>query len=627
MKKTLLFCIFYYLSSVLFAQSELDLLRQAVQKRDVQALFRLESQLNGTVLEMYPHFYRLNIGLQEATEKDIARFLTRYQDSPLALTLRIDWLKELARRKDWEEYLIEYRALSHPNIEQTCYFLQAEMAKNWTSSLRLAKPFWFSAKPQPNACNAVFDALFAKKILDEKAVWQRARQILEKGQMKFAFALLADRLPVEIVLQSKAIEQNPQKALTELNFSTKAGQELALFAIEKIARDNPAFAADIFSLYQDRLPQDVVFFAWGQIGLRGAKNLLPEALQWYRRSHPEIMSEEARIWMARLAIRESDWSLLSTAIEVMPPLMQQLPVWRYWRARALKAMHQKDAKALFEQLAKDDHGYYGLLAREEMGRSFNLVNHAPATQPKTMQTIKNLKGVRRALLLYQNGEWQSEAQREWNAAMQSLTDEELLAASRLAYQLGWYDRAIYSAEKMKSLQDYTLRFPTPSEYDKEIKAYADQHELDPAWIYGLIRQESRFMPTARSRVGALGLMQIMPTTATWIANRMSIKPFHWRSMSLPLTNIQFGTYYLQYVSKKLDDNAILATAGYNAGPNRPKRWLSHRELEGAQWIESIPFDETRDYVKKVMSNAMVYAHRMNHQSPLLKQRLGTVPTQ
>lgn len=626
MKKTLLFCILSYLSSVLFAQGELDLLRQAVQKRDVQALVRLEAQLNGTVLEMYPRFYRLQVGLQEATEKEIARFLTRYQDSPLALTLRIDWLKELARRQDWENYLIEYRALSHPNTEQTCYFLQAELAKNRESSLQLAKPLWFSAKPQPIACNPVFDALFAKKIVDEKAVWQRARQILEKGQMKFAFALVADRLPFEIVLQSKAIEQNPQKALTELNFATKAGQELALFAIEKIARDNPALAAEVLPLYQDCLPQDVVFFAWGQIGLRGAKNLLPEALQWYRRSHPEMMSEEARIWMARLAIRDSDWSLLRTVVDVMPPLMQQLPVWRYWRARALKAMHQKEAKSLFEQLAQDDHGYYGLLAREELGKVFNIVNHAPATQVKTMQATKNLKGVKRALLLYQNSDWQSEAQREWNAAMQSLSDEELLAASRLAYQWGWYDRAIYSAEKMQSLQDYTLRFPTPNEYDKEITSYAEQYALDPAWIYGLIRQESRFMPVVRSRVGALGLMQIMPTTATWIANRMGIRPFHWRSMSLPLTNIQFGTYYLQYVSKKLDDNAILATAGYNAGPNRPKRWLSHRELEGAQWIESIPFDETRDYVKKVMSNAMFYAHRMNHQSLLLKQRLGTVPT-
>jgi soluble lytic murein transglycosylase len=199
----------------------------------------------------------------------------------------------------------------------------------------------------------------------------------------------------------------------------------------------------------------------------------------------------------------------------------------------------------------------------------------------------------------------------------------LLAAAELARRMEWYDRAISTAERTRDLHDFELRFLAP--YRELAQKAARENDIDEAWVFGLMRQESRFVNVARSSVGASGLMQIMPATARWIAKRLGIKGFNTNEMRDPARNIQFGAYYLRHIQDTLDGSPVLATAAYNAGPSRAQRWRDAREMEAAVYIESIPFAETRDYVKKVMSNAIYYAVRFNQPSVLLKDRLGTVP--
>jgi soluble lytic murein transglycosylase len=217
----------------------------------------------------------------------------------------------------------------------------------------------------------------------------------------------------------------------------------------------------------------------------------------------------------------------------------------------------------------------------------------------------------------------SDATLEWNWTIQDFSDTQLLAAAELARQMEWYDRAIGTAERTRELHDFELRFLAP--YRELARQAASDNDIDEAWVYGLMRQESRFINVARSNVGAAGLMQIMPATARWIAQRLGIKRFNTSEMQDPARNIQFGAYYLKHVQTSLDGSPVLATAAYNAGPGRAQRWRSAQPMEAAVYIESIPFTETRDYVKKVLSNAMYYAQRFGQSSVLLKDRLGMVP--
>jgi soluble lytic murein transglycosylase len=279
------------------------------------------------------------------------------------------------------------------------------------------------------------------------------------------------------------------------------------------------------------------------------------------------------------------------------------------------------ANAIFLDLSREHH-YYGQLAQEELGP----VAQTPVINIKMggddVAAVARQPGIARALALYELG-LRSDASQEWSWSIRAFSDAQLLAAAELARRMEWYDRAIDTAERTRELHDFELRFLAP--YRELAQQAARENGIDEAWVFGLMRQESRFINVARSGVGASGLMQIMPATARWIAKRLGIKGFQPREMQDPARNIQFGAYYLKHVQTTLDGSPVLATAAYNAGPSRAQRWRDANPMEAAVYIESIPFIETRDYVKKVMSNAMYYAVRFGQPSVLLKDRLGTVP--
>jgi soluble lytic murein transglycosylase len=220
---------------------------------------------------------------------------------------------------------------------------------------------------------------------------------------------------------------------------------------------------------------------------------------------------------------------------------------------------------------------------------------------------------------YRRPELREDARREWRWAMRGKNDQQLLAAAQLAKQQSFLDMAIYSADRTERVHDYSLRYPTP--YRDITHRYATQVGVDEAWVYGLIRQESRFVSVARSGVGASGLMQLMPATAKWVAGKMGIGSY---AVSDIETNIQMGTWYLNYVHDKLGQE-VLATAAYNAGPSRARAWQADAPMEGAVYAETIPFNETRDYVQKVMTNAAYYASGFGHSKLLLRERMGVVP--
>ena len=398
-------------------------------------------------------------------------------------------------------------------------------------------------------------------------------------------------------------------------------REAALYALTQLAKKAPDEAATLWQQHQDKYSLAEQRYGWGQIGLHAARRHDSRAMSWFLRADT-VASELQATWKARAALRAGQWIEVFRSIEAMPSAMQNEAVWRYWKARSLKALNANyPANMLFAKLSREIH-YYGLLAEEELPAKLETRPADYKITPGDLKTAESRNGLQRALLLRRLGD-NGNAIEEWNWALRDLDDRNLLAAAELARRAEWYDRAINSAERTREEHDFDLRYIAP--FRNLASAYAQENSLDEAWVYGLMRQESRFIDYARSSVGAQGLMQIMPATAKWISKQLGLNKNAHAGVGKPETNIRFGTYYLKHVFDSLSQSPVLATAGYNAGPGRARRWQADTALEGAIYVESIPFLETREYVKKVLANAMFYRNRFGGASQTLKDRLGVIP--
>ena len=596
--------------------------------RDPAAFERAAAQVSPSyVLAPYLQFWRLSQNLGD--DGAIADFLAAQHGTWLAQRLRALWLNDLGRRQLWPAYLAEYPRLAAPSLSLRCYDYQAQLASGKDGALTAARPLWFGAGRLPDSCTPLFTAMADAGLLDRTDVWQRLRLALLAGHPDVARAV-AGYLGIDGSAVARMIaraQHSPAAYLAALGKQRAPGRgarEVALYALTRQALSDPQASADWIERHARGWPAHTRATAWAQVAVQAARRHDRAALAWFARAGTGTASDTQKIWRARAALRAENWRTLAGAIHALPPRLQAEPEWRYWLARAYQVRGKTTwANRLYAGLARTP-DYYGQLAGEELGATLETAappNADPA--PAAIHAVVGDPGIERALALWNLG-LRGEATGEWNWAIRGFGDPQLLAAAELARDANWYDRAIYTAGKTHTLKNYKLLFPTP--FREAAMHYAARYHLDPAWVYGLMRQESRFTLSARSDVGALGLMQIMPATARWIARRLGIADFRASSAHDLDTNLRFGTYYLRYALDGLADQPVLATAGYNAGPLRARRWQAERPLDATIYIDTIPFQETRDYVKKVMNNAMFYARRFDtRDSPLLKARLGVIP--
>ncbi|PKO83166.1 MAG: lytic transglycosylase, partial [Betaproteobacteria bacterium HGW-Betaproteobacteria-11] len=279
-----------------------------------------------------------------------------------------------------------------------------------------------------------------------------------------------------------------------------------------------------------------------------------------------------------------------------------------------------EAFVMFRKIAGPAN-FYGNLAGEELGQPLTLPPLAAPPLAEERAAAQAHPGLQRTLALF-GLDMRVEGVREWNWSLRGMSDRQLLASADLARRNEVWDRAIASAERTRLEHDFSLRYLAP--FLDAVVPEVEAQALDAAWVYGLMRQESRFVIQANSAVGARGLMQVMPATARWVAKKIKLASFHPRQIGELETNVRLGTSYLKMVLDALDDQPVLATAAYNAGPGRARRWRGAEPLEGAIYAETIPFAETRDYVKKVMSNTLYYSALLGNRPLSLKARLGVV---
>jgi soluble lytic murein transglycosylase len=611
--------------------------RESYAAKNEFALAEDASQLKAQqyILAPYADYWLMLLRLADAEPVEVRTFLSQYADLPFADRLRGEWLKQLAKQYDWENFFAEYPNFQREDMAVQCYAYQGQLALETGSAnaaeqskmvWEQARPLWYSGAEHPANCTQLFDTLQKSGVLTQKDIWARVRLALQDNKLTLAKGI-AKKIPsvdsADLKLFDRAF-QNPQQFLEKkvATYRSPLGVEVNLYAFDRLARTKLDIAINNYSKLQSFLSADDRAYGWGRVALHAGRAHHPQALKFFALAETAQLDKEQLAWQVRSALRAEDWPAVQESILAMPAKQQEEAAWRYWMGRALKAQNQQaEANSLFTQLSNERH-YYGWLALDELGSVISNPEAEYTTTDLEVTAIASQPAIKRSIALHDlDMRW--EARSEWVWATRNYDDKQLLAAAEYAARQKWYDIAIITADNTKQVHDFNLRYPTP--YRDLIHRSAKEVELDEAWVYGLTRQESRFMHYAKSGVGASGLMQLMPATAKWAAQRMGIDDYSHDKIHELDTNIDIGTYYMRYTLDLMNGQAVMATAAYNAGPSRAKRWMAPEPLEAAIYIETIPFSETRNYVQRVMANAHIYASRLGTKIQSLKSRIGIVP--
>ena len=565
------------------------------------------------VLTDYQLFQAAQTALKQGDSSQAAQFLAQAQPSAMTDNLRNQWLKQLGQQSQWQEFTRQYGYLKTEarDKETRCYAALAGLENQNVSEEALKE-----LGRQPEGCNRLLEQLAAQGKLPAERAWRRVRGLLSNNQISDARRLAA------------ALGSPLPEPLTAAKPDSQGGREALLYSVTGQNARKQADAAERLRSLSPTLSQAQTGFGWAILGHHYALNQrTAAALEAFRQADQQQLNNTQWEWYARSALRLGRWSELQSIIGNMPEEVRNNPAWQYWMGRSLAAAgNTNQARQHYRQAAASGRNFYALLATEALGDRVDTRNTV-STAPSSSQTAQVAAdgAIARALTLFRvsqrNGDWEmrKQAQAEWRYAVNGFNETALLASSKLAHDAGFYEMGIYSADKTNRLLDYSLRYISP--FRDVTTRYAAQANVDPAWVYGLIRQESRFMIGARSRVGAAGLMQIMPATAREIAGKIGMDAADLLTIE---GNIRMGTWYLGDIRNRLGSE-VLATAGYNAGPSRARNWQAATPLEGAVYAETIPFDETRDYVKRVMANATYYASLFHQPQTSLTRRMGTIP--
>jgi len=603
--------------------------RDAARLGDRARLERIAPEVQGDELASYVDYWLLQIDLknESADPAAIKSFLTRNEGTYIAERLRGEWLKLLGKHQEWAGFDAEFPSLVQPDQEIACYALQSRRARSDQGVLDEAMPLWLTLIEPPESCYPILEALILEKRVLADGVWARVRRQFEANKVA-AGRYTMNYLPASQTPDARtaaAVSDSPMPWLVKLpaDFgSSRMNRELAALAIGRIARNDPLAAAGQLQRIESQLHAGEKGWAWSQVAWQAAQRHMDEALGWFANAGEAPLSDEVAQWKVRAALRAQEWGVVRSTIEKMPPALAEQGTWIYWLGRAYRAGGQTEAaNNLFLKIAGQPN-FYGNLADDELDR---VVSPPPKAVPPSNEELARMAdnpGVRRTLALLRI-DMRVEGVREWNWVLRGMSDRELLAAAEVANRAGFYDRAIAAADRTRNEHDYSLRYLSP--YSDQVRPAASNQSLDDAWVYGLMRQESRFVTNAKSTVGASGLMQLMPATARWVAKKIGLRDFSHGQVNDTETNVLLGTSYMRLVMESLDNHPVLASAAYNAGPGRARKWrAADRELEGAVYAETIPFSETRDYVKKVMSNAVYYAALFNEKPQSIKSRLGVI---
>lgn len=591
---------------------------KALRAGEIDRFHRLARSLEENGYVLYPWLayeeVRRNLGDSSA----VKAFLERYPDTVMAERLRKAWLKYLGERKQWKNFLEAYQ--EEDEISLRCYYLTASLNEQGLQSDIVAntKKIWLSGKTRPDACNAAFDFLYRHNKLSHRDYWQRFVLATKQGNqslMKFLEKKLT-KSQRRWVSQWKKMKKAPEQTLERaLEWADQPeSRDIVLDGLQRYARKDVVAA---WHLWRSHLREGYSFTtkqineAERKLALRAAWRHLPEAREMLAQLAPKARNKEVREWRVRSALRHWDWRKALEALDALPKDERKTAQWQYWRARTLVALgHEAEGQSIYQSLL-DEPGYYGFLAADKLDQPYRF-HHQPVvaeelrynvealSQRPAFMRIKELDDIGRS----------TDAQREWRYETAKLSKNEKRIAAQLAFDWGWHFSAIVTTAAAKHFRDLNLRFPLL--YRDKVEREARRQRLPPSFVYGVIRRESAYRASVVSPAGALGLMQLMPATAKAVAKELGLGKMKKSTIKKPDTNIRLGARYLRTVLDRFDDHMILATASYNAGPHRVQKWLPESDALPADiWVDTITFDETRNYVKAVMFYSVIFDWKLD----------------
>ena len=560
---------------------------------------------------LYPYLVYLdvkkNMGLDR--EHEILSFINEYGSSPLSGQLMQSWLGVLAGQNQWRRLLRDYTPAA-PETVQCAYarglLETGEVDKAWIEAEKL----WLHGRSRPGECDPVFEAWRADKRLTPDLVRRRIELSMAENQPRLA-GYLKRYLPPEErswVDLWRDLFKRPAGVLETVwsSVDPRVADKILTQAMGKLIRQNTSEAAltfDKLKAEQDLSELDTSIIEQ-EIALYLALRRSPQALERMNGLADRLMTPTLRMWRVRTALFLQDWEAVLSAWEHLDPGQKTAPRCLYWKARAIEALNRfPEASTLYRELLGRQN-YFSLLAADRLNEPYRINHHPLAVAAEDILDLHKEPGIRRALELFHLGRT-NEARLEWIFSLRGKGPAQMRAAAIMAHDLGWHDRAIVAAANAEEYDDLDVRFPLS--YSKLINRYAARADLDPVWMLALIRQESMFMADARSPAGALGVMQIMPATGKRIASLLGEYLPHRFLLLYPEKNIKFGTFYLGMRLQELQGNPVLASAAYNAGVSRVRRWLPEEgSIPADIWVEIIPFYETRQYIERIFTYKAVY---------------------
>jgi soluble lytic murein transglycosylase len=577
---------------------------------------------------LYPYLQAaaLEHDIQQIDRATVELYLTQYPDWIPAADLRRDFLRELARRQDWTNFL----ALYQPGLGDTlaCDALQARLASGATLDFDTDLAALWVKPSLPSACDPVLDAAHDQGLLTGARVWTRIDRAADAGQAG-TIASLAGWLPADDRASAQQLAlalRDPAAALADAASwpDTPPARQAATLALTRLARRQSASADTAWQQLQAHFrfseqQHNAVLYA---LALFHATDFDDGALARLIALPAAAQTDASREWRVRVALARQNWTAVLDGIEAMPASQQQDGEWQYFRARALTALGRYEEAHQQLEAQAGTPTFFGFLAADRLDQPYAICPLNLADDPQREQALLARPGLLRAFELYAVG-LPKLARREWSRALQGADPSTLRVAADLANQRGWYDRAVFTFSSGDALRLYDLRFPLASQ--DGLVPQAKQAGVDPAWAYGILRAESAWMSDAHSGADARGLMQLLPETGAAVARRHGLDWGGGDTLYDPVVNIALGTRYLAELAGRFDGSAWLASAAYNAGPNRVDQWLAARSsLAPDLFVATIPFKETREYVARVMAFSVIYDWRMHGKAVPLATRMGPI---
>lgn len=601
----------------------------ALDKKKYKIFEKYYARLDDYPLQIYLRYLEYRKKLVYKTEKIFLSFLEELKATPYEDKLRTTWLNYKAKNKQWQQYINAYTPQT--DTGRQCHYVNALIQTGQQEKAFEKIPeLWLVGSSQPENCDSVFSAFKKAGKITPQLLWDRIALAMQKGRTSLA-TYLARSLSKKDQLWVKewiAVYKKPTSVLTSklLQKPHPMKSTILVHAIERRVRKNPVSAIDLFESLDKKNTFSVQEYAkiYRAIGMKFAYRHKPDAWLWLDKISDAESDLKVQKWRVRSAIRQKNWDAIGSAIDRLPEEEKNKSDWQYWQASKLAHQGKKTAaQKQFSQLT-NERGYYNFLAADKMEMPYEFKNIPLIPDKNTLERVAGNPGIQRAREFYLLDR-KLEARREWYYVTRKIMDEKDRAvAAKIAQAWGWHNRAIITIGKTKTRDDLALRFPFV-EKERIIK-YSEQQQLKPAYTMAVIRRESAYAIDAKSRVGALGLMQIMPATGREIAKKLKVKYSNKKQLINPENNINFGTKYLNMMLEEFYSQPALASAAYNAGGHRVKAWQPRNvDMKADHWVETIPFTETRRYVRSVLAYTAIYEYRLDLPPSRLSDNMPDVP--